>query len=68
MARQLLDEDVVAVLASDGHNSGARRPVLAEAFEYISEHYGESRAKRLMLHNPATIVARQFEQQAGAPC
>jgi protein-tyrosine phosphatase len=68
IARQLLDEDVVAVLASDGHNSGARRPVLAEAFEYISEHYGEGRAKRLMLHNPAAIVAGQFAQQAGAPC
>ena len=68
VARQLLDEDVVAVLASDGHNSGARRPALAEAFEYIAEHYGESRAKRLMLHNPATIAASQFQTEAQAAC
>ncbi len=59
---------MVAVLASDGHNSGARRPVMDEAFEYISELYGESRAKRLMLHNPAIIAASQFPQEATAVC
>ncbi len=68
VARQLLDEDLVAVLASDGHNTGARRPVLAEVFQYISRHYGEQQARRLMLLNPAEIAASQFEQGASAAC
>jgi protein-tyrosine phosphatase len=59
-ARQLLDEDVVAVLASDGHNSGARRPELAEVYAFISEVYGDDRARRLLLQNPGRIVAGQF--------
>ena len=66
IARQLLEADAVAVLASDGHNTGARRPVLAEACEHVSATYGEERAKRLLLHNPAAIVAAQFQQQASA--
>jgi len=67
LATQLLDDDVVTVMASDGHNAGARQPVLREAFDYISEQYGPERARRLMLDNPDAICAGQFTQQAALP-
>ena len=59
-ARQLLRDDVVTVLASDGHNAAARRPGLSEAFDYISREYGAERARRLMLDTPAAIAVDQF--------
>ena len=59
-ARQLLHDDVVTVLASDGHNAAARRPGLSEAFDYISREYGAERARRLMLDTPAAIAVDQF--------
>jgi protein-tyrosine phosphatase len=67
-AHALLQADLVTAVASDGHNTGARRPVLAEAFEYIGEHYGEGLARRLLLDNPARISAGQFQREAQAPC
>ena len=66
LARQLLDDDVVTVLASDGHNSGARPPTLEQPFDYVARHYGEQRALQLMLHMPRRIVADQFNAQATA--
>lgn len=59
-ARQLLEANQVTVLASDGHNAGARKPALRQAFEYIVEHYGEARARMLMLDNPQRIAGAQF--------
>lgn len=67
-AHELLQADQVTAVASDGHNAGARRPVLAEAFEYIGQRYGESLARRLLLENPARISASQFRREAQAPC
>jgi protein-tyrosine phosphatase len=66
LARQLLDDEVVTVLASDGHNSGARQPTLEQPFDYVARHYGEQRALQLMLHMPRRIVADQFNAQATA--
>ncbi|MFK7732995.1 MAG: tyrosine-protein phosphatase [Pseudomonadales bacterium] len=60
IAQQLLQDNVVAVVASDGHNAKARPPELKNAFHHIAEHYGQARAERLMIHTPATIVASQF--------
>ena len=68
LAKLLLDEDKVKVLASDGHNIGVRKPVLSEAFSYISEHYGEACARRLMLDNPERISANQFSADVVAAC
>ena len=68
LAKLLLDEDKVKVLASDGHNIGVRKPVLSEAFSYISEHYGEACARRLMLDNPERISADQFSAEVVAAC
>ena len=68
LAKLLLDEGKVKVLASDGHNIGVRKPVLSEAFSYISEHYGEACARRLMLDNPERISADQFSADVVAAC
>ena len=64
IARHLLEANQVTVLASDGHNTRARKPVLSEAFEYIAEHYGEPRARMLLLDNPNRIAAAQFSALA----
>jgi len=63
----LLESDQVTVLASDGHNTRARKPVLRGAFEYVSKRHGEARARRLMLDNPARMVADQFRTRDLAP-
>jgi protein-tyrosine phosphatase len=60
IAQQLLRDDRVTVLASDGHNSGARPPALSVAFDYIAEQYGLERARRLMLVTPEKIAGGQF--------
>ena len=59
-ARQLLEDDLVFALASDGHNAAARQPVLRPAFDHISARYGQARARELLLDNPARLVAAQF--------
>jgi protein-tyrosine phosphatase len=64
IARHLLEANQVTALASDGHNTRARKPVLSQTFEHIAEHYGEPRARMLMLENPARIAAAQFNTVA----
>lgn len=61
VAQQLLQEDKVAVLASDGHNVGARAPVLSWAFKQVARLYGRDRARQLLLDTPASIVQSQFD-------
>jgi protein-tyrosine phosphatase len=56
IAHQLLQDDMVTVLASDGHNARVRPPILSQTFDYIVSHYGEKRAQRLMLDTPAAII------------
>ena len=60
-ARELLHQDAVAVLASDGHNAGARPPALSEAFACLSREFGEEYAWRLVRDMPMTIVGSQFD-------
>jgi protein-tyrosine phosphatase len=64
VAHQLLKDDAVTVLASDGHNAKARQPGLKQAFDAISGQYGAERARRLTQHTPAEIAAGQFTEQA----
>ncbi len=66
VAHQLLELDVVKVVASDGHNAGTRPPVLSQAFNDIVQKYGKEKAQRLILDTPATIVAGQFIEDAVA--
>ena len=63
VAYHLLDEDLVTVLGSDGHNSSARPPVLRRAFDVVSRKYGEQRAQRLLLESPWAMAKGQFSNQ-----
>jgi protein-tyrosine phosphatase len=63
IAHQLLEEDVVTVMASDGHNARVRQPALQQAFNVVAQRYGEDRALQLVQHMPATIAADQFSGQ-----
>jgi protein-tyrosine phosphatase len=65
IAMQLLDDDAVAVLASDAHNTGARAPALKHTYDYIVRGYGKDRANRLLVNTPAAIVADQFPDSLG---
>jgi protein-tyrosine phosphatase len=58
VAWQLLHDDVVKVVASDGHNNKARPPGMKQAFARVSQEYGEERALKLMLDAPASIISR----------
>jgi len=59
LAHQLLERDEVRVLASDGHNTVARPPVMRAAYEYVVQAFGESRAQRLFIDAPAMIAGSQ---------
>lgn len=63
IAHQLLENDAVMVLASDGHNARARPPALSQAFDNIARNYGRERALRLMLDTPTAIVSGQFSER-----
>lgn len=66
IARQLLEDDAVAVIASDGHNGLARQPGLKQAFSSVARDYGKEKALILTQHNPQRIVADQFTYEAMA--
>jgi len=60
VSRHLLHKDIVAVVASAGHNTGARPPALGAAYKVLAEDYGELRARRLICDTPGALVAQQF--------
>jgi protein-tyrosine phosphatase len=64
LSEQLMAQDMITVVASDGHNARARPPCLRQAYDHISEHYGEPRAQRLMQEMPAQIVAGKSSEGA----
>jgi len=57
---KLLRDDLVSVIASDGHNNRARQPVLRRVFKKIVEDLGEEMANSLLKRKPGEIVADQF--------
>jgi protein-tyrosine phosphatase len=60
MARWLMRQDMVYVVASDGHNSGPRPPRLLESMQWVRSEFGEQRAQRLYRENPSRLVKAQF--------
>lgn len=56
IAHELLQSDMVTVLASDGHNGRVRPPTLRQTYDYIVSQFGDQRAQRLMLDTPAAII------------
>jgi tyrosine-protein phosphatase YwqE len=49
----------VHVLATDAHDDKNRPPILSEARDVVSKHFGAELARTLVLDNPAAIVAGQ---------
>ncbi len=62
LSHALLDKDCVTLVATDTHHIKRRPPRLKEAFQAISEKYGEAMAERLMVDNPWTIAKQHFEK------
>lgn len=55
----LLDRELIHVLASDGHSTRHRLPCLAAAAEFVAERKGETVARALVSDNPGAIIADQ---------
>lgn len=61
-ARQLLDQRLVHVIASDGHDCENRPPVLDQAYAWLCEHYSRELAETLCVSNPgATLTGEAME-------
>lgn len=59
-AEYFLKNDLVHIVASDMHNTGVRRPYMAEAYAHISKRYGQGRAKALFYENPETLLDNHY--------
>ena len=55
-ARQLLENDVFKVLATDAHNLDLRPPILSEGVAAAAAIIGEQAAQDLVYKNPASIL------------
>jgi protein-tyrosine phosphatase len=64
IAHQLLEDDAVTVLASDGHNAQSRQPALKQVFASVAGRYGRKKASQLLLHTPDTLAGGQFFSRA----
>jgi protein-tyrosine phosphatase len=60
LARHLLLDGLVAVLASDAHNERDRPPLMRQPLALATEWIGESKARALVMDNPWEIVKGQF--------
>ncbi len=65
VARQLLDQRWVHVIATDAHNTVSRPPVMSETYEFLRNEYGVEEADRLCIQNPRSIFLG--EPLAGQP-
>lgn len=63
VAEQFLQDDVITVLASDGHNTKARPPKMSEAFQLVCRDFGRDLAEKLMIHSPKEIAFGQFSDE-----
>jgi protein-tyrosine phosphatase len=59
-AHQLLGKGLVHVIASDAHDPVHRHPRLDEAFNSVSEQYGEETADLLFTQNPGRIIRGDY--------
>ena len=59
-AQYFLEQDLVHVIASDMHNLDGRPPHMAEAYDLVTQKYGEAKAQELFIDNPRKIVMDQL--------
>ena len=56
LAVLMLDHDLASFVASDAHRADQRTPVLRDAYHWVTEHYSERLADRLLRQNPARVL------------
>ena len=56
MAKRLLQNDLVYVIASDAHDTEIRVPELSRCAEYLEKKYGRGTARRLLRENPLSVL------------
>lgn len=54
--RRMLKNDLVDIIASDAHNTGARPCTLGDCARLLAEEYGEATAQRLCIKHPRDIL------------
>ena len=55
-AAHLMRQRIVHFIASDAHGSDQRRPLLAKAYRYVEQTFGEANAQLLFLRNPKAAI------------
>ncbi|WP_342245220.1 tyrosine-protein phosphatase [Pseudomonas sp. OTU5201] len=60
IAHALLEQGVVTILASDGHNLQHRPPLLSEGVQHAARIVGDDKAESLVLHTPWEIAQSHF--------
>jgi protein-tyrosine phosphatase len=67
-SRELLDHNLVHVIASDGHDLEHRPPRLDEAYGWLKTHYSEATAELLCKTNPgAALTGEAMRAAEGKP-
>ena len=56
LAEQMLEENCVHFIATDGQGSMARRPLMQRAFVRVAELVGQETAERICCHHPAMVA------------
>jgi protein-tyrosine phosphatase len=51
-----MDADIVHFVASDAHDCVDRPPDLSQAYEHVRARWGQPRAQRLFIDNPAAVI------------
>ena len=58
--KKLLKQELVHFVASDGHDTKKRTPVLLKAMTYIAKRYGKKYALQLSVENPGKVISDIF--------
>jgi protein-tyrosine phosphatase len=53
----LMDADMVHFVASDAHDCADRPPDLSKAHEHVCSRWGQARARRIFVDNPAAVIS-----------
>ncbi len=59
-ARKLLKEDMVHFIATDGHDTNGRAPLISDAVRYVIKHFGEDRCRKLVIDNPQKVIENEY--------
>jgi len=59
-ADEMMERRLVHFVASDAHDPEDRTPLLADAFAYVSQRYGEPKAKALFSDHPRATLTGQY--------